>query len=645
MKLSIIVLLLFLFSCTMPTAKRGPVEASLSPRVQEKVTLARASMSEGMNRKAMGILNSLKDEELTAIELATKYNLIGVIYFSLGQLDQSLENFDFAASKVPRGTQLESQIYLNLASIFYKKNDLALVDKTLQKMEYRFLRDSELKKYAQLLYTIAEKKQDNLEVCRAITILNGPGVSLAKVQLSNLKAKLKSSYKELNDSQKNNLLEEFQSGRWTTIAYLAQIEAEVRFAKGDISGTKDVLGWLDDYFSEDKDVIDFVADFKLRLDNSSKLSWEGVGLVLPLTGDKGNYGKKALFGIETALKHLGKDSELKIYTRDSLDSPIVGAQMVRELILDKKVPFIIGGLFSESAKAEYLEAKKYGVMFISLSPVYLPREEKNHLLIEIQPSIESQVLNVLDNSITDKFGKNLALVYPEGEAGRVYLEEFWRIAEQKDLNIKAVASYPKDTYDYRGTIQRLLGLKFPRERQEEFDILESVYKEEKSSIRRIQTLPPVINFDWVFLASYPQESISLIPTFDYYDARDLVLWGGPSWASRSLVKERSLGKLYFIGENPKDINRQFVRYFQRTFSRSPGLLETLSYEALQVGFAYAGGFNASNRRVLDEQVRELGTIKGMTNNWVFYDGLWIKTMNSLMISRGKVSKVDLRSLE
>ena len=199
------------------------------------------------------------------------------------------------------------------------------------------------------------------------------------------------AFKKLSSGQKISLLEEFNDSENLAVANLAQIEAEERYMSGDKSGAKDVVSWLRSEFSSNDEVEKFIKDFELRMDNSSRISTSDIGLVLPLTGEKASFGQKALSGVDTGLKVLGLGENLKIHTKDSVDSPAQGAQAVLELIRENKVAFIIGGLFPESAKAEYLEAKKYGVLYISLSQINLPKEEKNHHLIEVQGSIESQV--------------------------------------------------------------------------------------------------------------------------------------------------------------------------------------------------------------------------------------------------------------
>ena len=49
---------------------------------------------------ALQKLNEIPDETITPAEMAKKYNFIGVVYFSRGNLDRAIENFQLAKQNV-----------------------------------------------------------------------------------------------------------------------------------------------------------------------------------------------------------------------------------------------------------------------------------------------------------------------------------------------------------------------------------------------------------------------------------------------------------------------------------------------------------------------------------------------------------------
>src|SRR5690606_29042734 len=136
----------------------------------------------------------------------------------------------------------------------------------------------------------------------------------------------------------------------------------------------------------------------------------------------------------------------------------------------------------------YLEARKYGVFFISLSPVFLDKELKSHLLIEVPGSVQSQIDSLISGKIIESFGPRVAIFYPNDEGGQSYINEMWRRHQTDKIELTSVHQFDKNIKDYREPVTRALGLKFTRERQEELEVWKEVYKlEGKSSIRRIQT--------------------------------------------------------------------------------------------------------------------------------------------------------------
>lgn len=642
MRYLLIILMLILAGCGgMPTAQKPVDESQISESVKSKLDEARELMRTGQHKAAMTKLSELNDNSLGPVEKALKYNLKGVTLFNMGEVQKSVLNFQVAEKYTPKDSQLYSQVQLNLASGHYVLNQYNELKTHLGQIDIRSLTPGEVKKFAQLELAYGTKfKNDQMIVTSSATLLS-ESKTFAEVQGSNLYAPMRESYDRLDPGTRVSVLEKFNGTGNLAIAFLARAEVESRLVSGDKSGASDVVSWLRNEFVKNGEVDQFLKEYDLRISNSSRISVYDLGLVLPLTGEKASFGQKALAGVDTGLKVLGLSENVKIHTKDSLDSPARGAEAVLELIRENKVSMVIGGLFPESATAEYLEARKYGVLYISLAQINLPKDEKNHHLIEVQGSIESQVATLLSDEMVNKFGTRLGVIYPENEGGKAYLDEIWRKSSQKNLQVTSIAGFQKNTHDFRDPAQLFLGLKYPRERSEELKILEDVYEHERSSIRRVQTLPPVIDFDWVFIASYPHEATQLIPTLGYYDATRMKVVGGPSWVSKSMVKEqKNLGTLYFVGDDPKDLNHDMLTKFQEIYGKPASLIEVLSLDAMKIGSeALNITGNVGTRDEFDERLKSSGKLKGLSTEWEFKDGVWLKKMNAMTITRGEIVKL------
>lgn len=637
---SLLLFLLLLAACSGVQTTKEIDESQISEKVKLVLDDAREMIRANKFRPALAKLTALNDQNLSAVEKALKYNLRGVTLFNLSDVEKSLLNFEISEKYTPKDTQLFSQVQLNMASGHFKLNQYNELKTRLNKIVLNALTEAEKKKFAQLSLAYGSKFKNYPAIVSSSVILLQDSKNFAEVQNSNLFESMKEAFKKLSPKARVQLMEEHKGTKNLAVALLAQAEAEDRYMSGDKSGASDLVGWMRSEFKDSDDVKAFVAEFSLRLENSSRIDITHIGVVLPLTGDKASFGQKALSGVDTGLKVLGSQ-KVKLFPKDSVDSPARAAQAVVDLIREEKVAFIIGGLFPESAKAEYLEARKYGVLYISLSQINLPKEEKNLHLIEVQGSIESQVETLLSEQMVKKFGTRIGVVYPDNEGGKAYIDEIWRKAGQKNLQISTIASFPKNVHDYRDTAQLFLGLKYPRERAEENKILDDVYSLEKSSIRRVQTLPPVIDFDWVFIASYPHEAIQLISTLGYYDANRIKVIGGPSWSAKSLVKEqKNLGTLYFVGDDPKDINQDMLKKFQDLYGKPASLIELLALDAMKLGseiLTISG--EVTSRDEFDSRIKSDGSLQGLTTDFLAKDGVWIKQMDAMTITRGEIVKL------
>jgi ABC-type branched-subunit amino acid transport system substrate-binding protein len=637
----LVLLVLVLASCTSGPQKKKIDESQISEATRLKLDEARDLIKSNKAKLAISKLAELNDNNLSPVEKSLKYNLKGVTLFNLNEVEKAILNFEISDKYAPRDTQLYSQVQLNMGSGYFKIGQWNELQERLEKIDRKQLTEVEIKKYAQLRHAYGTKIQNHPIIVESSIFLMTGVKTFSEIQSSPLYPALKESFAKLSQGEKIELLEDLNNTDNLTVAHLAQLEAEERYLSGDKKGSEDVVAWLKTEFGENVEVQKYLNEFELRMQNSSRISISDVGVVLPLTGEKGSFGQKALSGIDTGLKIFGLNENVKVHTKDSVDNPAQAAQAVLDLIRQNKVSFIIGGLFPESAKAEYLEARKYGVLYISLSQINLPKEEKNHNLIEIQGSIESQVETLLSEEMIKKFGPRIGVVFPDNEGGKAYVEEIWRKATQKNLQVTSVASFAKNTHDYRDTAQLFLGLKYERERSEELRILDDVYSQERTTIRRVQTLPPVLDFDWVFLATYPHEATQLIPTLAYYDANKIKVIGGPSWVSKSMVKEqKNLGTLYFVGDDPKDLNQEILTNFQEIYGKPASLIEILSLDAMKVGAeALRLTGLVTGRDEFDSKLKEQGKLRGLTTDFEFKEGVWMKKMNSMAITRGEIVKI------
>ena len=261
--------------------------------------------------------------------------------------------------------------------------------------------------------------------------------------------------------------------------------------------------------------------------------------------------------------------------------------------------------------------------------------------MEIPGSVESQISEVLSPSIFQGFGKRGAIMYPQGDRGEAYVNEFWRQSKQKDIFISDVLQYEQNKTDYRAPVKKILGLAYKRERKEEFELLQDVHaQEKKQTIRRIQTLKPQVNFDWIFIPSLPAESLQILPSFSYYDAFNLNIIGGPSWRSQALAKESyKLGKLYFAGDRvERDKTEKFVDSFYDLYQERPRLIEMRAFDAFNILSTVLGDKTMEARDELERELLSTKKLNGLSGTWKLDDQIWLKEMDLLKLHKGKIER-------
>lgn len=647
LKVILVSTLLLFMGCSGIKMLTGGNQDFYSPEFSQKINVAKSYYSRGEVKKALQELQKFNEEELGDEEKALRRNLIGVIYFGQGNFEQAIFNFNQALATSGEDQALTAQIKLNLAGSYFK---LQMTDKAFEVTEstdFLKLSPKDIIKFHKLRYRLANDLSRDDAAVRSLIWSLSRKEKISELRLDPNYELLTARLRKMDQTSKYRLLEEFENQAPLIVGYLAYLEAEVTYYSGRKDDAKDLIRWVETRFGKYPEIKNLTKNFTFKVENYSKLDRMTVGVVLPLSGSRMNYGKRALFGIDAALREMKKQNpglpSIKIVVKNSLGSGVVGARRVKELVEKDFASMIIGGLFSAEATKEYEVAKKRGVFFVSLSQIYKEKEQKDHLLLEVPGSIESQVNQLFATKIMGEFGKRGAIVFPESKRGEAYLNEFWRKSKLLGVDVNGVYSYDPNRKDFRAPIQNLLGLKSPRTRMEEYKVLEEIYAlEGRKSTRRIQTLKPQVDFDWVFLPSYPLEAVQIIPSFSYYDAFNIPVIGGPSWRSRRISRESyKYRNIYFVGDDVQSISDELSLSYYQTYGQKLRLIELRSFDSMKIAADILLNNQFTTRDELDSTIRTKEAIMGQTGTWSLEDGVWIKKMANLHIKNGKISELVL----
>jgi outer membrane PBP1 activator LpoA protein len=617
----------------------------VSPEFTIEMKEIKKTYKSGNIHRAIVYLNNLKLKRLRKVEHSVVDNMLGVIYFAKQDYHESVKFFEDALINSDKNSTQVNQIYLNLSSGYLKLDKIERAFVNVEQIDSKKLNEKELDNYYQLYYRLSKQMDDEFSTIKNLVFMHKKYSTLIELKTSKYIDEINEKYLKLIKTQRMHLLEELEDEDYVVVGYLGLIEIKNAYFRGKKEEAKEILYWVKNNFSKYEGIISSTSNIENSMKTFTQIDSFAIGVVAPLSGSTKTFGIRLLEGIDTSingeLKELGFNS--KIIVKDSKDIPIIAARNVRELIEKHNVKYIIGGVLSKTAIAEYLEARRLGVLFISLSPIYLPKDEKNHLLIEVRGSVESQIKALIKPEVLAHIGPKFSLLYPKGEFGENYLNEFWRVSQQNDVNLVNAYEFERNITDYRSPIEKLLGLKFKNERSEELTYFSDLHKQKKRSVvRRLQTLPPVVDFDWVFIPSNPREALQILPLFKYFDTKKVKFVGGPTWKSKSVMKnQRSLGTMYFVGENnTNDFNSYKEKYQGRYFSKA-GLVQRLGYEAISIGEKLSLNTAFTNRDQFEAQILNSKKLDTKVSNWTLDEGVWIKQMKLLRIFRGEVTEVAL----
>lgn len=600
----------------------------------------------GKSDLALKEVTSMKEEGLSEAERGTRKNLIGVINFTKKNYEIAAKNFEEALSLSKEDPGLEAQVYLNLGSAYYKMNQNEKALATLSLADFRNLQDNEAKKYHQLYALLSQQLGKKEQSISALIRSLEDKKTIADLKSEPRYAQAEELFLKLSPTERVRLLEDFDSEKNLAVPYLAYKEAEIAFNGGDKSKVKDYSDWIEKRYGSNSEIMGLLKNLGVRSENDNvKIDLRYVGIALPLSGERKTLGERALSGIDVALEELSLDPSKKyrVEMKDTQGSAATGSFAVKDLIEVNNVSAIIGGLTPNSATKEYLEAKKHGVLFISLSPVYLPKEEKNHLLIEVPASIESQVNQLFSQKMINKLGSRPAIIYPQNELGEAYANEFWRRSKKQNLDVTGIISYDRNSTEFKEPVKNLLGIKFTREREEESAIVNDIANLEKNkSIKRLQNLQPQIDFDWVFVPALPKEVVQILPNFNYFDAFNLNYVGVPSWRSELMTNEGyRYGNVFFMDEAPVANETPFTQKFMAKFNKQPKFVETISYDALKIiSNIIEENPSMSTRSDLDMALAKKSSIQGESGQWKLDEDIWLKDMATFKIKRDGVDALD-----
>ena len=578
-------------------------------------------------------LRKMDESSLTENETSLKRYLLGRFYLSEADIEKAIFNFELALSGSGEDVILASQSFLGLAIGYFKIGIYDRALNNLTKLNNDHLGASEKLNSFSIGYQISKAYQNQ-------DLYEQSLIGLVSMLGENNFAS-DPYYEELFglliakalDDQKILALNFVSQGNHILINLALSMTENLIYS----GRSEDALEVLDNVSIERISYLfkKRISELRLKLLDDKKVESNKIGVILPLSGKYKKYGLEALNGIQAAYEVVFKEKNFVLKIRDSKSSPAISSFFAKELFEKEKVGLIIGGLSSGEAKSIYLELKNKQVPFISMAQVFLPRDKKDRFLIEMPPSIESEVMELISEKNLEKIGRKGAIIFPLDEAGEYYFDELFSYNSDRFKLVSGI-NYKVKGVDLRNPVKSLLNLKYPKLRNQELNLMKGYFDaDENSAVRRVQVLAPEINFDWVFIPSRQIEALQIIPSFNYYDAFNTLIIGPASWNNKKIKKLGNKNrKMHFLHQKESEGQNYLVGAFENSYSRPPNVVSKRAMNSLGLAASLIPDTETRNRTEYLNHFKSIDVMDFAGQSWKFEENVWIKRLSVYHLHRG-----------
>jgi ABC-type branched-subunit amino acid transport system substrate-binding protein len=373
-----------------------------------------------------------------------------------------------------------------------------------------------------------------------------------------------------------------------------------------------------------------------------------IGVLLPLKGKFSRFGQRNLQAIEQAFGIFdleSPDNGLQLAVEDSGDEPAQAIKALNRLVSKHHVAAVIGPLLSKGIDQVTRRAAELGVPLVSLS-----RHEgiADNYVVQAGMTLQMQTYEIARFAIQNRGLRRFAILFPKGQVGEESSQYFWDAVESMGGQIVGIESYSPTETDFREVVDKLSGLYYTEARQSELDELARQREVNKIKKRNRKTeqyfsLPPIVDYDAVFIADDAKISGQILPTFAYRDVEHVQFLGTSTWNSAELISradKNAEGALFtdaFFPGSQSERVRKFIDQFKTQFGSDPNGMDAMAYDAglVVVKAIEAAGSNYSRSDLLDK-IRNTKNLRGVTGNISFKNGQLMRDLRILSIQGGQI---------
>jgi len=373
-----------------------------------------------------------------------------------------------------------------------------------------------------------------------------------------------------------------------------------------------------------------------------------LGCLLPLSGPYARFGESVLAGAELAvslhnLAHPGRELSLLVE-----DSRARAADADRGLLAlaDQGAALVVGPMVTAESVGDL--ARELGIPAVVFTQKDLNLAEGGFLFRNyLTPRLQAEALV---SYFTDVLSlSRFAVLYPEDDYGRTYMNAFWDAALERGGILTGVEPYPPGQTDVGDPIRRLVGLFYERPEEpgdsptvwEELDAQARAARQQAALDRGLEPLDDpdqesevsgkegeeepdaVVDFQALFIPDVPQQAGLILPQLPFNDVTGVLVAGTNLWHSPTLVdlagrygRGALCPDLFWAGSRDPLV-AEFVARFQEAFGREPGVMEALGFDTVRMALAALSQEGVTSRKALRDALVNMGEFRGVTGRTSF----------------------------
>jgi len=383
-----------------------------------------------------------------------------------------------------------------------------------------------------------------------------------------------------------------------------------------------------------------------RLSRRTPVKANTIGVAVPLSGKQSRWGEAILQGVKLAL---GEGTSFVVVARDTRGEPAGAAAAMGELADGEGAIAALGGVLNAEAPEAARAAEELGLPFISLA--------RGEGVTEAGPFVFRNMLTAkaqakaLTELMARRGMKRFALLWPQIPYGEELANAFWDEVDARGGEVCAAESYERDRTTFAPLVNSMVGKLWLDERRDYEDQLNAILRSEGDPFRRRKAiekmrdaLPPIIDFDAVFIPDFARNIALIAPALavddivtQTCDAKELErvrqvtgrpdlkpvqLLGANGWDDPALLEKagRYVDCAIFVdgffANSQRPATKAFVAAFLARYGHPPSILEASAYDAARM-IRRALEAGASTRDAVRASLSALKGFAGATGELAF----------------------------